>query len=272
MVTLVPRDPTWTESIARLRTCVVREHSIAARKAFAQGAQAGSLHLVISGIVARYRLLNDGRRQITALHLPGDLPDLSAHLFGGDAVPGVALTTCRIGEIPRAALFSEYGPRAEWSAFCHDALARDCAIAMEQIVSLGRRSAFEAMAHLFCEFWARLNAVGQTEGLSFAFPLTQVELSDVLGLTPVHTNRILRDLRNAGLLNVAKRRATLLNPAGLRQVADFDQSYLQVDGPSSSGPGQHSALSAASGSSRSARSASKLRPINRPPQVGAALS
>nr|WP_286965164.1 Crp/Fnr family transcriptional regulator [Methylobacterium sp.] len=193
----------------------------------ASGARAECLHLVISGVVARCRRFADGRRQITALILPGDVCDLADHIRGGNVLDHVTLSDCRIGEIPRSALFADGGLRPEWSEFAIRMLAREGEIATEWIVSLARRSAYEAAAHLFCELWVRMDAAGQTDGQSFAFALTQADLGDALGMTSIHVNRTLRNLRNAGLVSVAKKRATIHDLTALRQVADFDPTYLQ---------------------------------------------
>jgi CRP-like cAMP-binding protein len=232
-------DAVRAELDARLRSCVTQVHLVSARQEVSATRRTECLHLLTTGVAACYRLLEGGRRQISALILPGELCDIDGHISRGSVEGVVALNACTIGEIPRAALFTENGLRPEWSEFAFRTLARGRAIAAEWIVSLGRRSAYEATAHLFCELWTRLDAVGQTSDQSFSFPLTQVDLGDILGLTPVHTNRTLRDLRNAGLVNVNKKRATILDFARLRQVADFDPTYLQTPDAAVSGSDVH---------------------------------
>ena len=227
MLRVVPREISGARLGARLRDSVLHERIVPARRDIVTGDRSTTLHLVISGIAVRYRLLGNGSRQITALLLPGDVCDLG-DLFAGRATGNIgAITACAIGEIPRSTLFDTAAPRPEWIDVVLPTLAREADIAMEWIVSLERRSAYEAAAHLFCEIWERMQRVGLTEEMSFPFALTQVDLADVLGLTPVHVNRTLRDLRTAGLILVRGRRATILDLAGLRAAADFDATYLE---------------------------------------------
>lgn len=226
MLTTVPRDIAEVGTTARLRSCVVRERVVAARRDLISGERPETLHLLISGTAARYRVLGNGSRQITALILPGELCDLEDHVRGGSASAIATITACAVGEIPRAALFEGGVFKRDWADLAFETLGREAAVATEWIVSLGRRSAFEAMAHLFCEIGERMQTAGLSEGTRFPFGLTQVDLADVLGLTSVHVNRTLRDLRAAGLVQVRGKCVTILDPAGLRAAADFDPGYL----------------------------------------------
>jgi CRP-like cAMP-binding protein len=118
-------------------------------------------------VALRSRTLSNGTRQITALILPGDLCDLWDHVGGRDGGKIETVTSCTIGEIPREALFDQSAVRPEWTAFVLRTLAREADIASEWIVSLGRRSAFEAAAHLFCEVWERMRQVGSLTERAF---------------------------------------------------------------------------------------------------------
>ena len=97
-------------------------------------------------------------------------------------------------------------------------------------MSLGQRSAMSRMAHLFCELDARLGVVGRTSDDGYDFPLTQRELSECLGLTVVHANRTLQELRRRGLVELENRRLTIRDRRGLEGLAEFDPSYLYLDG------------------------------------------
>ena len=231
MLTTSQPDISELGHAARLRTCVARAHVISSRHDIVTSKRAETFHLVISGLAARYRMLSNGRRQITALILPGELCDLG-HPVPRQGTGNVgAITACTVGEIPRSALFDAGALRPEWNAYAFQTLAREMDIASEWIVSLGQRSAYEATAHLFCELWERLSAIGLTDAMEFPFGLTQVDLADTLGLTPVHVNRTLRNLRQKGLLTIRGRRATILDHAALAQAADFDPSYLRSANP-----------------------------------------
>ena len=96
-------------------------------------------------------------------------------------------------------------------------------------MSLGQRTAMSRMAHLFCELRCRLEVVGQTNGNGYEFPLTQRELSECLGLTVVHANRTLQELRRRGLVEFENRYVTILDPRALEGLAEFDPSYLYLD-------------------------------------------
>ena len=102
----------------------------------------------------------------------------------------------------------------------------------ERIVSLGRRDARGRIAYLLCELLWRHAAVGLNNGDTIRLPLTQVELADTLGLTPVHVNRILKEFRQQGLIAVEHKRLSLLDMSGLQKMADFNQDYLNLGGAS----------------------------------------
>jgi CRP-like cAMP-binding protein len=104
----------------------------------------------------------------------------------------------------------------------------DAAIQRELALSLGQRSAISRMAHLFCELYIRLDVVGRTDEDSYDFPLTQRELSECLGLTVVHANRTLQELRRRGLVELENRRLTIRDRRGLEGIAEFDASYLYL--------------------------------------------
>jgi CRP-like cAMP-binding protein len=105
----------------------------------------------------------------------------------------------------------------------------DAAITREMTLSLGKRSAISRMAHLFCELHVRLGFVGKTKGDSYEFPLTQRELSECLGLTVVHVNRTLQELRRRNLIETENRQVRILDRHALEAVAEFDPSYLHLE-------------------------------------------
>ena len=190
-----------------------------------EGGPAGDIHVLADGWACRFKLHRDGRRQISTLLAPGDVCNLDALVFGKlaygvrmlrkgtilslpcdsvlrliDDHPGIARGITRLGFIENAVL-------AQW-ALC-----------------LGRQSARERMAHLLCELAVRLGC-GDSGAIAFDLPLTQEHMGDVLGLTSIHVNRTLQQLRAEGLLASVLRRITIPDIAGLRQVANFDPAYL----------------------------------------------
>ena len=187
--------------------------------------------LILDGFVFRYKLLTDGRRQILAFHTPGDIPDLqSLHLEVMDHSVA-ALVFTRVAAISHKdmnALCRQYPGLA--AALWRDTLI-DAAMFREWMVGLGRRPAHERIAHLLCEMTLRLAAVGLSDGRSCNLPITQVELGDALGLTAVHVNRVLQDLRRDGLITLSSSRLTVLDWKSLQKVGDFDPAYLHQNRP-----------------------------------------
>jgi CRP-like cAMP-binding protein len=105
----------------------------------------------------------------------------------------------------------------------------DAAVHRELTLSIGRRSAISRMSHLFCELLVRLEIVGLTNGNSYEFPMTQAELAEALGLTAVHVNRTLQEMRRIGLIEVENRWVNILDLDGIKGVAEFDPSYLYLE-------------------------------------------
>ncbi|MBX9934154.1 MAG: Crp/Fnr family transcriptional regulator [Methylobacterium sp.] len=213
---------------AALLGAVIREKKAAPQKDIVRQGQIPQVaHLLMAGHTCRYRMLGDGSRQITAILVPGDICDLEAAL-GGRANYGVAaLTHCTVGEIPLHMIANpaanDHGiAEAIWSN-----LLRDEAIAREWMVGLGRRPALQRMAHLFCELRVRLRHVGLAIDDAFDMRVTQSELADVLGLSYVHVNRVLQELRRGGLIRMSGGVLAILDVARLEQMADFDPSYLR---------------------------------------------
>jgi CRP-like cAMP-binding protein len=182
--------------------------------------------LLIDGLVARHKDLAEGQRQITELHVPGDFVDLHGYLLKRLEHHVSALTPARIALVPHTALtkITEREPhlgRLLWLSTLIDA-----AVQRERILSIGRRSALARIAHLMCELFVRLDVVGLTEGSSFRLPITQLDLADATGLTSVHVNRMLRQLRSDGLMTFRNALVEIHDLPGLERVAEFDRSYL----------------------------------------------
>ena len=191
-----------------------------------QGSAQRMLSLVLDGWACRYKLLANGRRQITALFLPGDL----CEPFG--VMPHVvdqglaALTPAVVASVPLGAV---QDAARRWPRIA-EALWWDLLVAAtlerEHIVSLGRRSASERLGHLFCELHVRLTMVGLADEDGFDLPITQSDLSDLLGLSAVHVNRSLQDLRQTGLLALRGRRLTLYDIDRLRELSLFEPAWF----------------------------------------------
>lgn len=192
------------------------------------GVELNSSLMLLDGWMARSKDLESGERQVTELHVAGDFADLHAFTLKKLDHDVLTLTECTVAVVPHERLkdITERYPhlaRVYWFSTNIDA-----AIHREWALSLGQRSAMSRMAHLFCELHMRLEIVGRTQGNSYELPLTQRELAECLGLTVVHANRTIQELRRRGLVEFENRRLTLLDRRGIEGVAEFDPSYLYL--------------------------------------------
>lgn len=185
--------------------------------------------LLLEGFLGRYKDLNQGQRQITELHVAGDFADLHSFTLKRLDHAIFAFTRCKVAVVPHERLrrLTEQFPhlaRVYWFSTNLDA-----AIHREWAVSLGRRQAISRIAHLFCELRVRLQIVGLADESGFDMPLTQTDLAECLGLTPVHVNRMLQLLRREGFIRLEQKRLTILNQDRLERVAEFNPNYLYLD-------------------------------------------
>lgn len=185
--------------------------------------------LLLEGFVERYKDTPEGRRQILAIHIPGDFVDLHSYPLKRLEHSVAALTSVKVALFPHPAIRALTEQSPTLTELLWRSTLIDAAINREWIVSVGARSAAVRLAHLFCEMYMRLERIGMTDGMRFAFPLTQIDLADATGLTPVHANRMLRQLREQGLLEFRSGTATILDWAGLRSFAEFDAGYLFLE-------------------------------------------
>jgi CRP-like cAMP-binding protein len=185
--------------------------------------------LLLEGFACRYRLLPDGRRQILSYMLPGDMCDPRIFLLDHRDHSIASLSRVRIAVWPRKAVLglTSIYPRIT-RAFWWCALA-DEGIIREWLVSLGQRTALERLSHLICELYYRLKAIDLVYADGFDFAVTQAELGDTLGLSAVHVNRTLQDMRRKRLVRMAGRRLTVLNLDALATIAMFKPDYLHLN-------------------------------------------
>ncbi|WP_342154346.1 Crp/Fnr family transcriptional regulator [Methylorubrum sp. SB2] len=185
-----------------------------------------SAYMLLTGYASRYRLMSDGRRLITTILVPGDVCDFGFLTNSRVRRPVATLTPCRIGEISCNPLPDS----ASWPGLAAALLRRmqrDDVIADERMLTLGRRNAVEALAHLFCELRERLSAVKLATADSFALTIAQDDMGDTLGVTSVHINRSLKVLRETGLITLEHGTLTIHDRAALERLAHFDPAYLR---------------------------------------------
>lgn len=204
---LTPLDPASIDAL---------EHSIAASvtdrprsEVLCEGRRIPAALLIVEGWAARMRVLSDGRRQFLSFLLPGELIGMCQHerpLAVSTVVAITPLTTCRAPDrAHHPALGQAYGiSRALEEAYL-----------LAQITRLGRLSALERLGDVMLELHERLALAGQVRNGTFEMPLTQEMLADVLGLTPVHVNRMVQQARREGWLEWRARRVTITDPAAL---------------------------------------------------------
>ena len=191
------------------------------------GTHASHACLVLDGLTARWGKTLDGQRQITALHVAGDMPDLHSLMLPEVTFGLQALSTTTIWRVPHAALREAVATPEIAQAFWRDCTA-DAAIATEWVVNVGRRKAKPRIAHLVCEIATRLGMDGGNNSFAFHLPLTQTHIGSATGLSTVHVNRSLQDLKKAGLAALGGAEAQVLDWASLKSVADFNPAYLHI--------------------------------------------
>ncbi len=195
------------------------------------GDVAAGVHLILEGFAFRYKLIDDGQRQIIGLLLPGDFCDLQSVVLGPSDHYIAALTACTVADIPQERIDSLVFRDSRLARALWWATLVDESILREWLASMGQRSADKRIAHLFCELLLRQQLVGAAGEHDCPLPLTQPMLADILGITTIHVSRILRDLRLAGLIQLKDRRLNIPDVGRLRTFCDFDPSYLHLIRP-----------------------------------------
>lgn len=192
------------------------------------GEHADHVLFVTRGWACQYLCTRDGGRQLPALLVPGDIANLDSLLFDGPDYGVRTLTPATVVAVPcdRALALAEKHPGIA-RAFTSLALIENASLS-KTTLSIGRRPASARLAHLFCELTVRLGCEDD-KAFSFPFPLTQEQIGDALGLTPVHVNRMMRRLRGENLIRVSNRVMTIRDVAALRQAGEFDPAYLHMD-------------------------------------------
>ncbi len=215
--------------------CLQPKKAAAKQQIVADGVRTGNLHILLSGWASRCRDFASGRRQITALVLPGDICDIENLYIETPDQSVEALTPCEFATIPRLQLKELMQRDAGLKEAVGRLAALENIMQRERNASLGQRQALERTAHLLCELRARLEANGDVDGSSCRVPLTQVQLGEVLGLTSIHVNRVLKVLRARDLVDKRRDCLTILDWRKLTSLAGFSAAYLHVDDRANAG-------------------------------------
>ncbi len=179
--------------------------------------------LLKSGWACRFRYLPDGRRQIFEFFLPGDMYGMCLRPQAIALTTAVTLTAVQIADATAlwSAITDEPDRYPALADACHITASLEEAYLLNQLMRVGRQTAYERTAHFFLELFERLSVVGLADGLSIPMPLTQETIADALGLSVVHLNRTLQQLRRDRLIESRNGSVTLLQPEALAQIADF---------------------------------------------------
>lgn len=178
-----------------------------------------------------YKLVPNGGRQIISFPLPGDFMGLRSVLLRTSDHSFASLTGAVVSDVPTQRIIEVFHQFPRIATAILWAASRDEAMVVEHLVNIGRRSAIERLAHLFLELGQRLKMVDLVSSNSFACPLNQYVLADALGLTAIHVNRVLRQLRERRLITVKAHQVIIHDLDGLRELAGYDSGYLNHDPP-----------------------------------------
>jgi CRP-like cAMP-binding protein len=194
-----------------------------------EGEKAEFVRLVVSGLAARSKLLSEGRRQIMAFLIPGDLCDVEVFVLDAMDHDIVAMTptVCAhfaIPEIEQLLVELSSVTKALWWS-----TMTDSAVLRERIIDHGSRDARERICHLLYEMLVRYRVVGLSSNHSFPFPLTQEQLADATGMTPVHVNRVVSELKAEGLIQWKDKTVSILNLPAFKEIAQFEGAYLHLE-------------------------------------------
>lgn len=199
------------------------------RDLIAEGDKPKYVHLILDGWGARYKTLPDGKRQIVSLFLPGDFCDVNVYILKQMDHSIGAITRLKVAMITPDEMtrLTHERPRVTQALWWHELVTT--AIQREWTLNLGQRTAYERLGHLLVELYLRLRTVGLASNGRCDFPLTQNDLGDATGLTPVHVNRTLQELRRDGLIELERRHLHILDIERLKSVSMFNPNYLHLD-------------------------------------------
>lgn len=224
------RDDVSAEEEAVLRQIMGPPEQVERRRTvIREGQRLERSMLLLDGLACRYKDLRGGQRQISEIHVAGDFVDL--HGFGLKRLDHsiLTLTPCTVSFVPHHELEVITRTQPHLTRMLWLMTSIDAAIHRAWVLSLGRRTALSRLAHLFCELRLRLNVIGIGDAGGFPFDLTQADLAEALGLSLVHVNRTLRELRGTGFADFRSGRVTISDGKGLEKLAEFDDGYLALE-------------------------------------------
>jgi len=215
-------------AVVALTAAISQTEAIPARHDLVrEGDRPGPVLVVVEGWACRYKILPSGTRQMLAFILPGDSCDLHIDFFAQMDHNIQTITPCVVAKIERQSIEDIFDEHPSVLKAMYVSQIIEEAALRAWITSIGRRSSIERVAHLLCELFLRARNIGVGSDQELVLPLSQIILADALGMTPVHINRVLKQLRLAGAVAIARSSLVITSPPILAQVAGFDENYLQ---------------------------------------------
>ena len=199
---------------------------VARRDLIREGDRPGPVFVMLEGWAYRYKILPNGTRQVLAFLMPGDCCDLHVELLAEMDHGIQTITPALVATIERADMDAIMDRSRAITKAMYMAQLVGEGVLRAWITSMGRRTSIERVAHLMCELYLRARNIGLASEPQFALPLSQLLLADALGMTPVHLNRVLKELRLSGAMTLQRGSLLIADPDKLVQIAGFDENYL----------------------------------------------
>lgn len=215
------------DDVAALRAATAKPRKVAARHdLIREGDRPGPVFVILEGWAYRYKILPSGTRQVLAFMMPGDSCDLHAGLLAEMDHSIQTITPAVVATIDRVAMDAMMDKHRGVARAMYMAQLVDEGTMRAWITSMGRRTSIERIAHLMCELYLRARNIGLIADPRLSLPLSQLLLADALGMTPVHLNRVLKELRTSGAMTLQRGSLLITDPVKLVQIAGFDENYL----------------------------------------------
>jgi CRP-like cAMP-binding protein len=221
LVELARKDVTALEQATALGRRYPAGHDL-----IREGDEPGPVFVVLEGWVCRYKILPNGTRQIMAFLMPGDACDLNVSMLTEMDHSIQTLISAVVATISRSDMQAMMQAHPAIAQAMYTAQLVDEGILRSWIVSIGRRSSAERVAHLMCELYIRAFSIGMAAEGRCSLPMSQIVLADALGMTAVHANRVLKQLKDAGAMTLKRSELTIQDASILVQIAGFDENYL----------------------------------------------
>ena len=219
--------PISDAGVAELMRATAKSRRIPARSdLIREGDRPGPVFVMLEGWACRYKILPSGTRQVLAFLMPGDACDLHVGLLAEMDHSIQTIVPATVATIEREEMDGIMERHRGVARAMHMAQLVDEGTMRAWITSMGRRSSIERVAHLMCELYLRARTIGLADGDELEMPLSQLLLADALGMTSVHINRVLKELRLSGAMALQRGRLLITNPASLVRIAGFDENYL----------------------------------------------